>query len=69
MPALRDDVCNVLSLRSHPAVKEPEWRALEQIVAEARADGRQVVVLGPEGVFEIAAGAAQASPTMGATEK
>ncbi len=38
-----------------PAVKEPELRALQQILAEAAADGVQVMFLGPAGVLEIAA--------------
>ncbi len=40
MAALCNDICDVVKLRSDPAVKEPEWRVLEQIVAEARAEGR-----------------------------
>jgi len=65
--ALHQHICEVVKLRSDPGVKEPEWRALERIVAEAAAEGRQVVVLGPEGVFEIV-GSAHASP-VGVTEK
>ncbi len=53
MAAQAHDVCGVIKLRSNPQVKAPEWRALEQIVAEARAAGRQVVTLGPAGIFEI----------------
>ncbi len=53
MPALCQDICDVIKVRNDPRVKAPEWRALEQIVAEARAAGRQVVTLGPAGIFEI----------------
>jgi hypothetical protein len=34
-------------------VREPEFRALEQIVADADRAGRQVVVLGPAGILEV----------------
>ncbi len=51
MPALCQDVCEVVKLRAQ--AKAPEWRALDQIVAEARAAGRQVMCLGPAGIFEI----------------
>ncbi len=53
MPVLAEDVCEVVKLRSDSQVKAPEWRTLEQIVAEARAERRQVVILGPAGIFEI----------------
>jgi len=34
-------------------VTAPEYRALEQIVAEAIAEGRQPVVLGPAGILHV----------------
>lgn len=46
----------IVTLEAAPAcrqAKEPELRALEQIVAEAAAAGRDVVVLGPAGILEI----------------
>jgi len=41
------------TINHHQFVREPECRALEQIVDEALAEGRQAIVVGPEGYLEI----------------
>jgi len=38
---------------NHPSLHAPEYRALQQIVDEALAEGRQAIVVGPEGYLEI----------------
>lgn len=42
-----------LETRTSRLLKEPEYRALEQIVADAEAAGVPVVALGPAGIIEI----------------
>ena len=48
-----EGIREVTALRRHRKLTGPEYRALEQIVAEAGIEGRQVVVLGPAGILEV----------------
>jgi hypothetical protein len=46
-------MCTMTDKPSRRHVKEPEYRALEQIVADAEAAGVPILVLGPSGILEI----------------
>ena len=50
-----EGIRELTALRRHRKLNRPEYRSLEQIVAEAEAEGRQVVVLGPAGILEVTA--------------
>jgi len=41
------------AIHDHPSLHAPEYRALQQIVDEALAEGRQPIVLGPAGILEV----------------
>ena len=50
--------------RPRRRLRVPEYRALEQIVADAQAEGRAVLVLGPVGIFEIVGSVTNTDPAL-----
>jgi hypothetical protein len=53
MEILTGQIRAVTARRRHRKLRQPEYRALAQIMAEAEAEGRQVVVLSPAGILEV----------------
>ena len=53
METLTERIRACTARRRHRKLRAPEYRALEQIVAEAEREGRQVVILGPSGILEV----------------